>query len=84
MDKQELLLLGSIWSLVVKHQQLLGDVLPVVSEIVATFRADSRPSDEQLHAWQERYDEMNQRMSELTEDVLSLRQALDLRFRYEK
>jgi hypothetical protein len=83
MDSKERQLFTLMWSLLVKHHQLLGDVLPLVRDIVDVLGDGSTPSPEQLRTWKERYDEMNQTLYELTANFESLRQVADPLFGFD-
>jgi hypothetical protein len=82
MDAKEKELFGLIWSLVQKHQTLLGDALPVIHDIVLVL-GQGLPTHTQLGAWKERYDEMSRRLYELNVDFELLREAVDPLFRYD-
>ena len=72
----------SLFSLVEKHQKLLGDFLPLANEISEVLR-NGTPSPEQLDAWREHYDEMNRRLYELNEALAELHQVVDPSLRYD-
>jgi hypothetical protein len=61
---------------------LAWDFLPLTNEIVDVLRK-GMPSHEQLDAWKARYDEMNQRLYELTARFEEFRLAVDPSFRYD-
>ena len=83
MDAKEKQLFTLVWSLLAQHQKLLGDVLPVVNEIVTALGDSSSPSPEQLRTWKEHYDEMSQRLFELNGTFESLRRVADPQFFYD-
>jgi hypothetical protein len=83
MDSKDLEILRSVLALLQKEHQLLGDVLPIVNEIVKVLGAGQKPTDEQLRTWQERYDEMDRRLHELTGAFQGLVQATDPLFDYD-
>ena len=70
------------FSLILKHQDLLGSVLPVIQEIVTTLQ-NGQPSRAQLDAWQEHYHAFDQRLHELSGAFESVRQFLDPSSRYD-
>jgi hypothetical protein len=83
MDSKEREIFTFVWTLLVRHHQLLGDVLPAVHEIVTVLGAGQTPADEQLRTWQERYSEMDRRLHELTGSFEALRQVADPLFRFD-
>lgn len=83
MNEKEKSIFTMMWSLLLKHHQLLGDTLPIANEIASAFEGGSTPSPEQLLAWKERYDEMNRTFCELTGDFAALQKVSDPLFRFD-
>jgi hypothetical protein len=76
MEEKDKQLFRLTWSLVEKHQVLLGDAFPLIHDIVATLHK-GLPSREQLDAWQESYRAFDQRLHELTVAFAELIQDVD-------
>jgi hypothetical protein len=82
MDAKEREWLDLTFSLVVKHHDLLAEVLPVIQDIVTTLQK-GQPSPAQLDAWQEHYRAFDQKLHGLTGAFESVRQFVDPTFRFD-
>jgi hypothetical protein len=83
MDNKERQLFTLMWSLLKKYQTQLGDVLPVIQEVVSVIGAGHSPSAEQLQAWDTKYRAFDQRLHELTANLESLRLIADPLFGFD-
>jgi hypothetical protein len=77
MDEKERQLFTLMWTLLGKYSNLLGDVLPVISEIREVLVMGVTPSPEQLHSWKEKSDVFDQEFYELTAKIEALRPIAD-------
>ena len=83
MNAKEQELFTLLLGLLQDHHQLLGDVLPIVHEIVNVLDAGQKPTDAQLRTWQKHYSEMDRRLHELNAAFVELRQVADPLFRFD-